>query len=528
LLAGCTAHGTSAAPSSTLTGPPYTLRVLASGELADLEPILEQAAHATGVSVQLTLADSLSSSRLVAEGQAAGRYDAVWLSSIRYLAMLAGAMAKLDGSTPIMSSPVVVGVRSSVARRLGWDHTAVSWSDIAAAAGAHRFSFGMEDPGRSDSGLSALVGVATAVAGGGSPLEPAQTAKAAPVLRELFSGQSLKEPSSKDLTDAYVHSQAGSAQGAPVDGLITYESVLLSLNASGKLREPLTLIYPTNGMATADYAFGLLASAPTGAMDAYVRLTNYLRTPDVQRAIMRTTRRRPANPAVALDPDFGRHRMFELPFPTSIDVINDLAVAYAGTLRRPARSVYVLDTSGSMTGQRISALKAAIDHLTDTNAAFVSPGTALQTREQVTFVPFSTVPAPAKTFGLPPDDSTAALRAIRTYISELSPGGQTALYDALVDAYRLIERQAATDPYRITSIVLLSDGESNTGRDLAQFTAFYRSLPKTIASVPVYPVLFAQSADAQMRQLALLTGGRVFDGRTQTLAKVFGQISGSQ
>jgi Ca-activated chloride channel homolog len=322
--------------------------------------------------------------------------------------------------------------------------------------------------------------------------------------------------------------ECSAAEGTAVDGLITYESDLLSLNASGKLHEPLTLVYPTNGVATADFALGLLASAPANATDAYTRLTAYLRTSDIQRDIMRTTWRRPVVPSVTLDSAFGSHRMFALPFPTSTDVINDLAATYAGTLRRAARTVYVIDTSGSMRGQRLTAVQAAIDQLTESDSAFASSGTALHTREQVTFLPFSTAPATAKTFDVPADDPAPTLQAIRAYISGLSANGWTALYDALADAYQIIQRQATTDPYRITSIVLLSDGESNTGRDLAQFTDFFRGLPLNVASVPVYPVLFGESADAQMRQLAQLSGGRVFDSRTQSLTDVFAQIRGGQ
>ena len=40
--------------------------------------------------------------------------------------------------------------------------------------------------------------------------------------------------------------------------MINYESVLLSLNASGKLHEPLDLIYPSEGIVTADYPLLLL------------------------------------------------------------------------------------------------------------------------------------------------------------------------------------------------------------------------------------------------------------------------------
>jgi Ca-activated chloride channel family protein len=255
---------------------------------------------------------------------------------------------------------------------------------------------------------------------------------------------------------------------------------------------------------------------------------NYLQTPDVQRAIMRATHRRPDVSGVPLDPGFGQHQMFELPFPTSIETISDLTTAYVGTLRRPARTVYVLDISSSMAGHRLSEAKAALERLTESDAAFTSPGTALQPREEVAFVPFSTAPRAVKTFTVPPDDPATALRGIRTYVSRLSAGGQTALYDALADAYQVVRQQAAADPYRITSIVLLSDGGSNTGHDLSQFTAFYRGLPRSVASVPVYPILSGQSADAQMRQLAKLTGGRVFDGRTQPLTDVLAQIRGSQ
>lgn len=79
------------------------------------------------------------------------------------------------------------------------------------------------------------------------------------------------------------------------------------------------------------------------------------------------------------------------------------------------------------------------------------------------------------------------------------------------------------DPYRITSIVLFTDGGSKTGRDLAQFTDFYRALPAAAASVPVYPVVFG-SGNTQMSQLAQLTGGSVFDGATQSMSSVFAQI----
>lgn len=522
-LAGCV--GGESPHQSDFSGPAYTLRTLSSSELADMKPILDDAAKTTGVTVALTPATSLSAARRVTgPGGVGGKYDAVWLASDRYVRMFPGGFAKLNGTTEIASSPVVVGVRASVARRLGWDRNPVSWADIAAAAAAGEFTFGMSDPSGSNSGLSALVGVATAVAGNGAALEDDEIGTASPELRALFGGQTLKTNDTQDLLDAYVRAQGGDAQGGPVDGLIDYESELMSLNASGRLTEPLTLVYPSNGVVTAEYSFDLLASAPPAAKDAYRRLTAYLRTPDVQQRIMRVTRRRPIIPDVAPDAGFGRHQMFELPFPDSITVIDDLIAAYDGTLRRPARTVYVLDTSGSMRDDnRLAGLKAGMAALTDGGGA-----TAIQTREQVTLLPFNTAPGRPSVFDVPADDPQPVLARINDAVGGLVAGGNTDIYDSLAAAYQLIGQQAAADPNRVTTIVLLTDGANNTGRTPAQFADFYHALPPAVASVPVFPILFGAADDTQMRALAGLTGGQVFDGRNLPLTTVLPLIRGDQ
>ena len=176
-------------------------------------------------------------------GRAAGVYDAIWFDSDYYLALSAGGLTKLDASNRIMSSPVILGLRTPVARQLGWVGKPVSWADIAAAAAAHKFSFGMTDPALDNSGFSALVSVATVLAGQGAALQAPQIPAAAPALRGLFGAQVLQRESSGWLADAYVRDQAAIGHGTPpVDGLIDYESVLLWLNASGELRQPLTLI----------------------------------------------------------------------------------------------------------------------------------------------------------------------------------------------------------------------------------------------------------------------------------------------
>src|SRR5918996_397030 len=77
-------------------------------------------------------------------------------------------------------------------------------------------------------------------------------------LTDFFKGQTLTAGSSGWLADAYVAGQAR------LEGIINYESVLLGLNASGRLREPLELIYPKDGIITADYPLLLLNQAKRG------------------------------------------------------------------------------------------------------------------------------------------------------------------------------------------------------------------------------------------------------------------------
>ena len=54
--------------------------------------------------------------------------------------MIPGASKRLGASTKIMASPVVLGVRRPLARKLGWDKKAPTWRDIAEAAEDKKFT----------------------------------------------------------------------------------------------------------------------------------------------------------------------------------------------------------------------------------------------------------------------------------------------------------------------------------------------------------------------------------------------------
>lgn len=310
--------------------------------------------------------------------------------------------------------------------------------------------------------------------------------------------------------------------------LVNYESVLLSLNRTLPSTGQLTVIRPTDGVVSADYPLTLLSSAGTAAADAFSRLTTELLHPEIQRELSDVTERRPVVPGVAPGPGLSADRRPELPFPGSRAVADALLAAYQNQLRRPSRTVYVLDTSGSMRGSRLAALQQALGRLTGAGGNLVANG--FREREEVTLISFADDVKWQHTHQIPADAPQAALAAINTDVQSLTAEGGTAIYSTLEQAYQLLaQQQAAEQDDRFTSIVLMTDGESNEGASADDFTAFYKKLPAPGQAVPVFPILFGEGAEQQLQGIADLTGGKLFDALTGgSLDGVFEEIRGYQ
>ncbi|CAL9409186.1 hypothetical protein SUDANB121_01633 [Nocardiopsis dassonvillei] len=509
-----------AASGCTAPGPEggATLRVLAGSELVDMEPLLEEAAERTGVTVELEYTGTLDGLARVAAGEAQ-EYDAVWFASNRYLHLYEDGRARVREETPVMLSPVVLGVRESRADDLGWTEGAeVTWSDVSDAVRDAEFTYGMTNPGASNSGFSALIGVASALADSGSALTGEDVERVGPELAGFFGGQELTAGSSGWLAQAFTE-RAG--DGRPVDALINYESVLLSLNRDGA---GLRMVYPADGVITADYPLTLLAGPDEEAERGYGLLVEDLLSEGVQADIAERTLRRPvAGGASGTD----LPALVELPFPAHREVVDGLVADYFSELRRPARTVYVLDVSGSMKGGRMAELKEALRSLTGASEGSLSDRVqAFQEREEITLLPFSTEPHEPRTFVVEPGRIDASLGEVSEAIGELEAQGDTATYDAVREAYRLVEQAPGDD--HLTSIVLMTDGEVNWGMGPTPFARELEALPPEAARVPVFTVLFGEAGEDEMAEMAELTGGRLFDAREQSLEEVFREIRGYQ
>lgn len=500
---------------------PNTLQILAGSEVQDMAPVLDAAAKATGVKARFDYSGTLDGAQTVASGAADGKYDAVWFPSNRYLSLLPAAKDKLANATKIMQSPVILGVKASVASRLGWDKKAPTWVDVEAAVTKGDFKYGMTNPAASNSGFSALVAVATAQANTGNALTTADITKVTPALKSFFAGQKLTAGSS-----GWLASKAAQDPSA-VDGVVNYESVLMSMDPNA-LGEPLTLVTPSDGVISADYPFSVLNAASADKKAKADKLVAWLTTPEGQKSIMDTTHRRPGVAGTDTGTQFPKNALIEQPFPNTLDVTNNLISTYLSTIRRPANTLYSLDLSGSMGGDRIDGLKKSLKNLAGSDTSTTGSFASFQTREQVTFIPFSDQVQQVQHFTIPEQDKASELTRISSAVDNMQAGGGTAIYSSLEQAYREAASQVATDPNAFTSIVLMTDGENNTGDDFARFTQFYNSLGGPVKKVPVFVIIFGEGNPKELQNLAALTGGKAFDARKSDLNSVFREIRGYQ
>lgn len=491
-----------------------TLTVLASPELADLAPLLAELKKDTGVELDMRYKATAD----LTAASSGSTYDLAWPASDRsFLLRLqeSGGQENRPESTAIMRSPVVVGLTPEVAKKVRADVPGgrLSWADIADAAADGTVRFGMADPRRSDTGRAALVGVATAAAGTGGALR--QQDVSCDRLRGFRSGQTLTGASSRELIDAYADDQGAA------NALIAHESELLSLNAGGKLTQPLEIVYPEDGMVLSDFPLLLLDPEQHSA---YVRVVDWLKSADVQKKLMRRTYRRPVNqdvePSARLRADVGN----ALSFPDKLSIVERLVDDYGDPASATAdQVVFVLDFSGSMRGERMAGLRAAFAGLSGADATSTGKFARFYRGERLTVVRFGGRVLEERTVTVRGDGD---LRTLNKVVAEGDFADATAVWSALDRGYRIAADAVREEPRRPVSIVLMTDGESNAGIGYEEFLRRHRQLGADAREVPTFPVHFGEADAAALKKAADATGGRMVDAGLSSLSDAFKEIRG--
>jgi Ca-activated chloride channel family protein len=538
-LAGCErrTEGTpEPARQEASTAPTFV--VLATTDLKDAQPLEAMALKATGVNLKFRYGGTMESTEAVLTGKADAQ--AAWFANAKYLLSDAQGQGRVKMQEKIMLSPLAVGVSESTAKELGWDDpkTAanVTWKTITKAAGDGKLRYALSNPATSNQGFMALMGVAAAAADKSEALAAEDVNRGA--IATFLKGYKLPGDNSTYLSERFYEQQ-----GPRVNAFINYESWLLGMNASGKLREKLVLVYPREGVSTADYPFMLLDEA---RRDDYLKLVAWLKGADAQAWLATQTLRRPVNGDVAkstADKFPGTGMLVELPFSPDRKLADGLIDAYLNEFRRPIASTFVLDTSGSMdSDRRLVRLVEALDYVAGDDASLTGRIARLTSREKIWMLPFSSTPGESTLFEIPQDKAPAkgvgvardsdakahAMAAVRDYAGTLRAHGGTALYDSILVALTRMAEEKSRHPEYQYSVVGFTDGENSSGRNYEQFKADYAALSEDAKAIPVFMVLFGDAKEGELKGLVKVTGGRVFDARNTPLYNVFKDIRAFQ
>ena len=528
LAAGCNQRTSSAPPQPPPAAHPEIrvagagLQIAAGSENRSLEPLIQQFAKKNGVKLEVSYMGSVEIGRELAKGKQCP-FDAVWPAASLWIDMFDEARVTRN-SESIMRTPVVFGVKTSIARNLGWIGAEVKVMDILKAAEARKFRFAMTSASQSNSGASAYLGFLSAFANSPEVLLPEHLQRnEVRTLTKKFLGQVNRSVGSSGfLKDVLLEKYD------LLDAMVNYESMVIEANQTlvAQGREPLYAIYPVDGLTIADSPLAFVAKGDVAKEATFKQLQQFLLSRDVQRQIQAQGRRTglvglgsDSSDARVFNPDWGidlNKILAPIRMPAG-PVIREALDLYQVAFRKPSCTIFVLDFSGSMRGTGEQQLKEAMRVLLTPSLAaryLLQPSP-----EDMTIVmPYSNeVVGEWTAAGNDPQILDGLLAKIE---------GQNALagtytHKALIQALKSANTYANTGKYH-TSIVLMSDGAATDS-----LTAFFQTIDRQGIGrdIPIYTILFAEAKERDMKALADGMGGKMFDGR-KDVAKAFREARG--
>lgn len=202
LSAGCGISGPSpqSGDSADNSKDETTLRILSGSENQELEDIIRDSARKAGVRVEMDYKGSVDIMRELEDG--AEGYDAVWPASSIWIS-LGDKNHMIKHSQSISITPVVFGIRRSLAEELGFTGRDVSVQDILKAITEKKMTFCMTSATQSNSGASAYIGFLYALLGKqeGLATEDLQNETLRQNIRALLDGVDRSSGSSDWLKD---------------------------------------------------------------------------------------------------------------------------------------------------------------------------------------------------------------------------------------------------------------------------------------------------------------------------------------
>jgi Ca-activated chloride channel family protein len=180
-------------------------------------------------------------------------------------------------------------------------------------------------------------------------------------------------------------------------------------------------------------------------------------------------------------------------------------------VKRPVDLVVVMDTSGSMEGDKIAAARSSL-------MEFIQ---LLDDRDRLQVITFN-----SKIFNISSLSPIGEKRdEVLNRVSGIIEGGGTTLYDATLQAYRQLEAEG--NPDHIRAVVVLTDGmdtESNT--TLPQVIQEVGGSEEGGNAIKIFTIAFGNDADTGvLQQISDVTGGKQYKGDVDTIHEIYADIA---
>ncbi|GAB4544393.1 MAG: VWA domain-containing protein [Anaerolineae bacterium] len=415
-------------------------------------------------------------------------------------------------------SPVVIAMWEDAARQMGWPERAIGWADLLDRA--------QRDPDFKWSHA------ATSTASG-----------LLATLAEFYAGAGVTRGLTEDLARSqevtgYVSAieqtvrfygegewaaiQRVLNQGSDfLDALVVQEQLVIYFNQQSDRPGQLVAIYPAEGTLWEDHPLALIESSALTPhqRQTYRAFREYLTSTPVQQRVLQAGYR-PADLSIPVDgPDSPIHAMngadpaqpqttLQMPAPSVVQVVRDV-----WWLTKRHTNVYlVVDTSGSMAGEKLAQTKEALLVFIDQ----IKGDT-----ERLGLITFA-----SSVYGLEELDELGVNRGeLLATVGGLEAGGDTALLDAVDEAYARL--QYLNDTERINAIVVMTDGqENNSYITLNQLVQRIENGNRTGVPVVIFCIAYGADADFQtLERIAEASGGQVRVGDVETIRGLYRILS---
>lgn len=301
-----------------------------------------------------------------------------------------------------------------------------------------------------------------------------------------------------------------------------YESSVIAANSNlqpGQNRYE--AVYPKSTFSSNMRA--IVPNAPWVNADekkAAAQVLEFLRSPETQQ-IAANLGLRPGVPGIPLGAKFSAEYgvqpqpAYDSYRPPKPEVVNAMLSSWQAVTKKPSQVVVVVDTSGSMSGDKITTVQNTLKNYVEN----------LGPKEKVVFIRFSTdIGTPVLIDGTPQGKEKGI-----AFVSSLQARGETHLYDASLYARNWLQKNIRPDA--INAVLVMTDGEDSgsqvgldqLGAELKQ-TSFNSDDAKRIAFFTIgYGNDGEFNADA-LKTIADLNGGYYSKGDPSTISQVMANL----